>query len=1185
MKPLKILAVVCVALLIILAGTVAAIRFFFPADQIRKQLERTLSEHLQGTVRIAVLEWDLLHGIRLSHVEIERDGSRLAQFDRLSLRYRLLPLLHGTVAVDELALIQADIFVDLALFPAPSQAEPPPRRDEPVVLPTLPLSVNIESIRIEHSHVTVVGHDDLRLTLRDVTLTSRLRAGPKTADLSGTLDIADIEAFVSQHRWRLPLHLAFTLSVDFPMERLVLERVEIRCDPVIGLAATGRVDHLVSTPTVTFSVQESQLDLEGLVSLAQPFLPPSLAGARLAGTISPSLTIAGSQTDRGFDGAIRLDIKGRDIRGSAPSFGLSLESTSFQVRTGEIPVHANRPGPIHADLSVNMTGITAGAASVRDLAFGLQADRSEAGRLATRVTMKGLVSAALEPAGPRLSEPLTLDVETSGDETALSFSLTKVKATVGDLVSLVANGTVGPLGEAGKPAEEQRPFSLHATVRSDASKLFRTLPPSLRQGFGLTAHGTPQTASLNVTGSLDADWRPRRADANLSLDAADLHAVHAVSAEQRLEGTLDRLTLALRTAYHAKSESLKGTVDGLIRLSHLRQGTTAAVGTVSVTLNGDINGRVGSDFAIRRLTASNRLTSEIRDVRYETPAMTGTFNHLTASAKAHGDLLDGPYVLNEARLTVGQLLDGRASGTFNPRTQRFAFDIAVPSLIVAEIQHHMTGPAVESLIAVKPSGQLSMRISGSGTIPTPDDVAQLTIPVQASAQVALQHVGGSFQGHGITGATGTISLSVEPPEQQSTKRQMITTSWKLKTDRLDLGGDAPVKHLENMALALDGSIESFDQLTLERFVLSADGLDASIDTELSGIKRLLNRKEGAPWLEGLGPLFVKANLHANLDLDRFADAVRSFGVAGSGRAGLTLVLNKKERGPLDVRVTVLPHRLSIAQREQRVEDLDGAIELRKVLQWMSPSDKRAREAEFRPTGLLPDLHLAAPARRDIRIRLVKAGPIEVRNLSGHLFLDQNRLVVHNLAMNLLGGGLGGEVTVTGGKAFRVDLRMEAAGLDTNHLLPAGEQIPGDSLIDATVTGTLAFDDQQGRLDFGKSVLDLSLTRIGRHTLDRLLRFLDPTGGNPSIVGARSAVKLANPASVRITMSKGLVAIRIQFQEGLLSRFEMDRIPVGQMKQIRDLTATIPQWNDLRRLMALLGAERYGVDQASGFVLE
>ncbi|MCP9468827.1 MAG: hypothetical protein NNA31_02385 [Nitrospira sp.] len=1185
MKPLKILAVACLTILILVAGAVAAIRFFFPADQIRKQLEHTLSEHLQGTVRIAALEWDLLHGIRLGGVEIERDGARLARFDRLSLRYRLLPLLHGTVAVDELALIQADIFVDLALFPAPSQAEPSPRRDEPVALPTLPLSLNIESIRIEHTHLTVVGHDDLRVALRDVNLTSRLHAGPKTADLSGILEIAGVEALLNRHQWRLPLYLAFALSVDLPAERLTLERLEVRCDSVISVAANGRVEHVVSTPTVTFSIQESRLDLEGLLSLAHPLLPPALAGARLAGRIEPMIAITGVQTDRGFDGTIRLDVKGGGIQGSAPSFGVSLESASFQLQTGEIPIRANRPGPIHADLSINMTGLTAPAAAVRDLAFDLQADRSEAGQLAAHVTMKGLVSAALEPAGPRLSEPLTLDVETSGDETALSFSLTKVEATVGDLVSLTANGTVGPLGEAGKQAEEQRPFSLHATVRSDASKLFRALPPSLRQGFGLTAHGTPQTVSFNVTGSLDADWRPLRADATLSLDAADLRAVHAVSAEQKLEGTLDRLTLALRTAYHAKSESLKGTVDGLIRLSHLRQGTTATVGTVSVTLNGDINGRVGSDFAIRRLTAGNRLTSEIRDVRYETPSLTGTFQSVAASVRAHVNLIEGPHVLNEARLTVGQLLDGRASGTFNPRTQRFAFDVAVPSLNVAEIRHHVTGPAVESLAAVKPSGQLSMRISGSGSIPTPDDLAQLTIPVQASVQVALQHVGGSFQGHGITGATGTISLSVEPPEQQSTKRQVITTSWKLKTDRVDLGGDAPVKHLENMALALDGSIESFDRLTLERFVFSVDGLDASIDTELSGIKRLLNRKEGAPWLEGLGPLFVKSNLQATLDLDRFADAVRSFGVAGSGQAGLTLVLNKKERGPLDVRVTVLPHRLSIAQREQRVEDLDGAIELRKVLQWMSPSDGKTREATFRPTGLLPDLHLAAPARRDLRIGLIKAGPIEVRNLSGHLFLVHDRLVVQNLAMNLLGGGLGGEVVVTGGKAFRVGFRMEAAGLDANQLLPSGDQVPGDSLIDATVTGTLAFDDRQGRLDFGKSTVELSLTRIGRHTLDRLLRFLDPNGSNPSIVGARSAISLANPSSARITLSKGLVAIRIRFQQGLLSRFEMDRIPVSQMKQIRDLTTTIPQWNDLRRLMALLGSNRYGVDQTGNFVLE
>lgn len=1183
MKPLKILAVVCLTILILVAGGAAAIRFFFPAEELRRQIERTLSEQLQGTVRIAALEWDLLHGIRLGDVEIEQDGTPLARFDRLSLRYRLLPLLHGTLAVDELALIQADIFVDLALFPAPSQAEPAPRRDEPVALPTLPLSLNVESIRIEHAQVTVVGHDDLRVALRDVNLTSRLHAGPKTADLSGILKIAGIETLLNRHQWRLPLYLAFSLSVDVPAERLILERLEARCDPVIGLAASGRVDHVVSTPTVMFSIQEGHLDLEALLSLAQPLLPPTLAGARLAGTIEPLLAISGVQTDRGFDGAIRLDIKGRDIRGSAPSFGVALEPTSFQLQTGEIPVRANRPGPIHADLSINMTGLTAGAAAGRDLAFGLRADRSEAGQLAAHLTMKGAVSAALEPSGPSITEPFTLDIDASGDETAQSFSLTKAEVTVGDLVSLVATSTVGPLGVAGRPAERQRPFSLQATVQSDAIKLVRFLPPSLRQGFELTSHDGPQTVSFTTTGTLDADWRPLRADAALNLSAAGLGAV---SAEQELEGTLDRLTLALRATYRAKGESLKGAVDGLIRFTHLRQGTTAAVGTVSVKLNGDTNGRVGSDFAIRRLPISTRLTADIRDVRYETPTVTGIVQSVLASAKAHGDLIEGPYVLDESRLTVGQLLDGTAFGTFDPRHRRFALDVAIPSLNVAEIQRHLSGPAVESLASVKPSGHLSMRISGSGSIPTPEDLARLSIPIQASVQIALQNVGGSFQDHGITGATGTISLSVEPPEQGPHKRQVVRTSWQIGADRLDVGGDVPVKYLEKLALALEGSVESFDRLILDRFALRADGLDASIDTEVSGIKRLLDRKkETAPLLEGLGSLFVKSNLHANLDLDRFTDAIRSFGMAGAGRAGLTLTLNKKERGPLDVRVTVQPQRLSVAQNKHRIEDLDGTIELRKVLQWITPSDEKTREAAFRPTGLLPDLHLAAPTRRNLRISQVKTGPIEVRNLSAHLFLDDDRLVVQNLAMHLLGGGLGGEVVVTGGKAFRVDLRLEAAGLDANHLLPVGEQVPGDSLIDATVTGTIAFDDQQGRLDFGKSTVELSLTRIGRHTLDRLLRFLDPTGSNPSIVGARSAISLANPSSARITLLKGLVTIGIRFQQGLLSRFEMDRIPVSQMKPIRDLTATIPQWNDLRRLMALLGAARYGVDQAGNFVLE
>ncbi|MCS6896427.1 MAG: hypothetical protein NZM29_00510, partial [Nitrospira sp.] len=614
-------------------------------------------------------------------------------------------------------------------------------------------------------------------------------------------------------------------------------------------------------------------------------------------------------------------------------------------------------------------------------------------------------------------------------------------------------------------------------------------------------------------------------------------------------------------------------------------GTTVAVGAASITVNGEIVGRVGQDFVVSRLVVANHLAAKTRDIRYTTPTLTGIFNHMTVSAKSRADLMDGPYVLDDARLTVGHLLDCSASGTFNPRNGQFSWQAAVPWLNVAELRHHLSGPDFESLASVNPAGRLALRISGSGSITSRNDLAQLRIPIEASMQVDLRDVAGSFQDHAIAGATGTIRLSMETNQREPDWHQLVRTSLQIGADRLALGGGAPVKQLEKFTLALEGSVEAFDHLILDRLVVGADGMDTSIEGEIRGIKRFLTSKGGPPLLEGLAPLFVKSRLNANLDLNRFADVARSFGISGSGRAGVNLLLHKKERGPLDIRATVLPQGLSVTQDANHVEDLDGAVEIRKVLQWLSPSDGSVRETVFRPTGLLPDLRLAVPARRDFRIRRVKAGPFEVRNLSGHLFLDNDRLVLQNLAMNLLGGGLGGEIVVTGGKMFRVDLRMEAAKLDANQLLPTDKQIAGDSLIDGTVTMTATFDDQRGRLDFGKSVLDLSLTRIGRHTLDRLLQFLDPTGSNPSIVGARSAVKLANPESARITMSKGLVAVRILFQQGLLSRFEMDRIPVSQIRHIRDLPTTLPQWNDIRRLMELLGASRYGVDQAGEFVLE
>lgn len=1172
MKMLKVLAIICGLLVLMLAGVILVARYLFPAEEVRRQLEQILSQQLQGDVRIASLEWELLSGIRLGPVEIERDGARIARFDRLALRYDLQHLLRRKLSVNELRLARAQVFIDLAHVPVKPEEDAAVSAQTPITLPTLPLSVDIETIRIEDSQIVVIGPNGLRITLHDIDLTASFRAGPQGADVSGILDVADVELILNEHQWRLPLHLDFALGADFPAERLVIDRLSVRSDPVMSLSMNGQLDHIVSSREMTFSIQEGHIDLERLLPLAQPFLSPPFADMRLAGTITPQVTIKGSQTGEGFNGTVEADLRGADIQGTVPAFKLAIEPTSFRLHAAETLIHSNLPRAIRADVSINSMAASLETSSVRNLVVGIQAGRAESGQLSAHVTMTGMLSAVPPSAMQGISEPVSVEIDASGDETHMSFALSKATARVGHMLDLVASGEV----VASKGAANERPFALKAAVETDMKKLLSILPRPAMRGITLASGNGRQKLSLNLTGKLDPEWHPQEAAVEASLD---LSGLRTASVEQQAEGTLDRLSVETRLTYGSRNGSLKGTLHGVMGVRDLKQGASLAVRSASLKFSGELDGRVTREMVVSRLTAANRIELETHGIRYTTPGLTGTIDQIHVSSMAHADVTEGAYVLDSARLAAGALLDCTIKGEFRSGSRQFAVDLAVPSLNVAELRNHLSGPDVEALGAVNPAGHLSLHAGGSGMIPGPEQMAELQIPVKASINLNLHDVAGSFGNHAVTGATGTVRISIDPKPHQ-----LISTSWQVSASRLDVGGETPIKQLDGLTVRIEASAEEFDRIMIDRLMVGADGAEATLEGELSGVKGILTRK-GAPSPALLGPVFVKMHSSANLDLDRFQDTVRSYGLVGSGRAGFSMSLLKRERGALDVHLRLFPRRLSLTKDSNHVEELDGAIEIRKVLQWIPSLGGRTPDASFSPTRLLPDLRAASPSRQDLRIRQVEVGALQIRDLSAGLFFDHNRFVLQDLAMTVLGGGLGGEVVLTGGKGFGLNMRLEAARVDMNRLLPPGEQIQGDSLIDGTLNASVVFDGSSGLLDLGGSNLNLSLSRIGRDGLDRVLRFLDPKGSNPSIVGARSAVKLANPSTAQVTLSKGLVGLQILFQEGLLSQFKMDRIPVAQIKQVQNLTQRIPQWDLIRRVMEMLGSGRYGVDQAGEFVLE
>ena len=132
--------------------------------------------------------------------------------------------------------------------------------------------------------------------------------------------------------------------------------------------------------------------------------------------------------------------------------------------------------------------------------------------------------------------------------------------------------------------------------------------------------------------------------------------------------------------------------------------------------------------------------------------------------------------------------------------------------------------------------------------------------------------------------------------------------------------------------------------------------------------------------------------------------------------------------------------------------------------------------------------------------------------------------------------------------------------------------------------TVFFNPETGALDLSRTELDLYITHIGKEALDRLLVYLDPEGSRPALVGARAQVRLALPGRVTLQLKRGMMNLEILFSQGLFSKFSLQRIPVGKIKMVKELTKGVPNWDTIVQSMTLIGSETYGIDDKGNILL-
>ncbi|MEO8327256.1 MAG: hypothetical protein ABI618_15500, partial [Nitrospirota bacterium] len=211
--------------LILCAGLL--LTYWFPSDMVRQELEIRLSELLQGTVRIHSLSFNLLTGLEVSQLEFIKPSQPPLTLEHLTLDYSLLGLLKGTFTINEISIDHADVSLNLPELTKAAPEPPPPPPSEPAALPTLPVSINLETFKIIESDIQVVVSPDLTVNLTHLNLQSSAGVSSDDAYLTGTLQVEQLAVALQGKHIQLPLAMKFNTAIHLPTEHLDLKQLTI----------------------------------------------------------------------------------------------------------------------------------------------------------------------------------------------------------------------------------------------------------------------------------------------------------------------------------------------------------------------------------------------------------------------------------------------------------------------------------------------------------------------------------------------------------------------------------------------------------------------------------------------------------------------------------------------------------------------------------------------------------------------------------------------------------------------------------------------------------------------------------------------------------------------------------------------------------------------------------------------
>ncbi len=363
---------------------------------------------------------------------------------------------------------------------------------------------------------------------------------------------------------------------------------------------------------------------------------------------------------------------------------------------------------------------------------------------------------------------------------------------------------------------------------------------------------------------------------------------------------------------------------------------------------------------------------------------------------------------------------------------------------------------------------------------------------------------------GLNGQIDLIAPASETPDKVQFNMQLQPAILELHQENSDPQQTATLLSVGQLATPFDLALKAHTtdtDVTLEQFSLS------------SGVDFLTFNAIAQGDLEG-----NNGQLESRLaiKLDHHLSDEPEYSV--QGKIELPLQISVIDAKQLSVEGDLQFTKLNLNLDQTVVKGLDGQLRIEEELLWdgetlgfryLIPADPFQRVDYSRVQPYLNSHTLRFDSIVDADLKI---GP----GLAG-ISLKQNLFRLQPFDLDLFGGHVSGQLYFDASpNAWRFGLLSRMTDIDLRKFLPANSPLQSDELSPVSARTALTFDIQQ-RLMEGQ----IDITKINRAQLLQMLEIIDPDYQDPQLATVRSALRLAYPQWLQISMQSGLMDLHVK----------------------------------------------------------